>query len=135
MLAPVTYQEKVRYFYEDMRLRGLNPWSDSLPPLKKMPAIYGFLWRCGIECRPPIFASFSSLVLIIGGTFGITYGLTNWLLFWHRDRFGLVGAVVVSVVFGTLLGLMYAGRFRARARKLALPAWESYPEDNMAAGR
>jgi hypothetical protein len=116
----MTHEEKVAFLLNDLSQRGVSKYTVA-PPL------YRLLWRLGLEITPPHFASFWSLTLAMGAFFAIAWGIFMWLFLWRSEDLPAIADVCVSVIAGLLFGMTMAGYYRSRARKLALPPWESYP--------
>jgi uncharacterized protein DUF6404 len=116
----MTHEEKVEFLLNELSQRGVSKYTVA-PPL------YRILWRLGLEAKPPHFASFWSLTFTVGAFFAIAWGIFMWLFFWQGTDFPAVVGVSTSVIAGLLFGMTIAGYYRSRARRLALPRWESYP--------
>lgn len=115
------HKQKVDHLLNDLEQRGVRRFTTA-------PPIHRILWSLGSKTPPPHFASFGSLALIMGLTFGV--GLIVLDFMW-RDRtdmplgWSIVGAAIVGVGFGLFMGTYY----RKKARGLGLPArWEDYPQ-------
>jgi hypothetical protein len=116
----MTHDEKVAFLLNDLGQRGVGK-STVAPPL------YRILWRLGVEATPPLFASFWSTALMMGVWFAIGWGVIMWLFVWRGEDQPAAVFVTVSIVAGVLFGITMAAYYRWRARKLALPRWDSYP--------
>jgi hypothetical protein len=140
----MSHSEKVDYFIDDMRRRGIKP-SSVAPPLFRM------LWALGLKVPPPLFWGFAPLALFMGVLFGFLWGVLMAIFFmiWHfwagtsqgrpLGELLLTGAIrlalvaAAAAVAGVLFGLCMATVGRWKAAKLELPGWEEYP-DGEAAG-
>jgi hypothetical protein len=110
----MTHDEKIAYFLRDMRQKlGLFGQFSAAPP------IYRLLRRLGIKVTPPLFGSFWSLFW----SYGVLY-LGIILIVWSQ---GGHPGFVLSGVFAAAGGAIAAALVRRKARKLALPRWEDYP--------
>jgi hypothetical protein len=114
----MTHDEKVAHLLQELSQRGVSRYTIA-------PPMYRLLWRLGIKVKPPLFASFWSLVVIAGVGYGLLLGIFMWFFVWQsRSVSALVGTVAVAaVLFGLFMSLYY----RWRARRLGLPRWEDYP--------
>lgn len=117
-LGTMTHDEKVAFLLDDLARKGIGRYTVA-------PPIYRLLWRLGIEVKPPLFASFLSLVAITGVGYGVLLGLFMWFFVWQSSPLSDVAgtAALAGVLFGLFMGLYY----RWRARKLGLSRWEDYP--------
>jgi len=109
----MTGSEKLQAMQARMAELGIAP-STAAPPLWKL------LWRMGVEVPPPLFMGFWSVALLMGGFFGVGWGILMWFMMWSRQ--GMAGwvALVAAVVAGVLFGLAMAAYFRHLARKHGL---------------
>ena len=114
------HQAKIAHLLEEFKQRGIGQYTTA-PPL------YRLLWRIGIEAPPPHFASFGSIALLMGLFFGVFWGLVMWFTIWREDDMPIALALTTSAIAGLLFGVIMAAYFRWRARKLALPPWQDYP--------
>ncbi len=125
------HEEKVAYLKQDLAQRGEDVrWA--VTPL------YALLWRRGWMLHPPLFQSFPVLVLTMGGFYGVGMAVffgfmlvgTHQFLVW-QEALGAVLALYMIICFVgglCLFGVPMAAIYRWKARKLALPSWENYPE-------
>lgn len=112
---------KIENYEQQMAASGIGR-STASPPAWRM------LWRFGVQVPPPLFLAFLPLLLILGSTFGLLFGLGTWL-------FGAVGFVDFSLssipmraaFAGLFFGLFMAAYYRNLARKHNLGSWASYP--------
>jgi len=88
--------------------------STAAPPLWKL------LWRMGFAVPPPPFMGFGQITLLMGGFFGVFWGLLMWLITWSRQGVPTWIAVTASVLAGALFGVCMAIYFRRLARKHGL---------------
>jgi hypothetical protein len=116
----MTHEQKIEYLLKDLGQRGVGKYTIA-PPL------YRLLWGLGIEAKPPHFAGFWLLTVVMGLFFGIFWGVVMWLMLWRGQDMPVALAVVTAAIAGLFFGLSMACYYRWRARKLALPAWEDYP--------
>lgn len=96
--------------------RGVRP-STAAPPM------YRLFWKMGLKVPPPLMAGFFSIALLMGGFFGLFWGLVMWALMWARIGMPAAGAVLTSLLAGTLFGLLMAAVLRMQARHKGIPAW------------
>jgi ABC-type branched-subunit amino acid transport system permease subunit len=114
----MTHDEKVAHLLQDLGQKGVGRYTIA-------PLLYRLLWRLGIKVRPPLFASFWSLVVITG----LGYGLLLFVLMWPfvRQTEPVSAVVGTAALAAVLFGLFMAVYYRARAQKLGLQRWEDYP--------
>ena len=82
------------------------------------------LWRLGIDCPPPHLARFWSVFFVCGLFFGLSLGLSMWVVALTSGIYALswipLGAGVAGLSFGFLMATYYAiGR-----KKHRLPLWK-----------
>jgi len=90
------------------------------------PPLFWLLWKLGVEVPPPHMAGFASNSLLMGGFFGVFWGLAMWLLLWGRQGMPLAIVVVAALLAGALFGLAMAWYLRYWARKRAIPRWRDF---------
>ncbi len=127
----MTNDEKITYYLRDMRQKGVRSWTAA-------PPIYRLLWRLGIKVRPPLFASFRSLFwrwaifylcffLLVWWGQGISWGQGSSHFWWWEGGNHSISGLVGCGVGAAICGLVIPAIIRRKARKLALPRWEDYP--------
>lgn len=94
------------------------PDSTAAPPLWKL------FWRMGFAVPPPPFMGTGRITLVMGGFFGVFWGLVMWLILWSRPGMTVWIATAAAAVAGALFGLGMAFYFRRLARKHVLAAWD-----------
>lgn len=86
------------------------------------------LWRLGIDCPPPHFARFWSVLVLSGVYFGIFWGLLMWLFMWLSSTASkslLFGSLPLAACFaGGFFGLGMAIYYAYGRKKYQLPLWE-----------
>jgi uncharacterized protein DUF6404 len=115
----MTHRQKVDRLIADLGKRGVGAFTVA-PPLFRL------LWSLGLEVPPPLFLGFVTLTLLMGGFFGVVWGVFMWLLQWQSGRVPVETAVLNAVGAGLLFGLSMAAYYRWKAVRLGLPSWESY---------
>ena len=114
-----TMNQKIASYVEDMERRGVRR-NTSAPPVFRM------LWRLGVNIPPPLFLSFGALFVLSGSTFGLLWGIFMQLFVWRfiavPTSFGAVGSVACGIAFG----LIFAGYYAWKAKRLQLPRWADY---------
>ena len=114
------HRAKVNHLLDDLERKGVGRFTTA-------PPIYRLLWKLGIDVPPPHFVGFWPLAFGMGLFFAIAWGLLMWLLLWRTQNMPPVIGLVASLLAGLAFGIVMAGYYRWRARKLALPRWEDYP--------
>lgn len=112
----MTFQAKLDVALQMLAATGMRR-SNYAPPL------YRLLWRAGIPIPPPPFAGFGVNLTFFGILFGVLYGTAMWLLVWRQRGMPASGALVAANIAGLLFGVIMAGYWVYRARKLKLPRW------------
>lgn len=115
----MTHSEKIKRLYQHLPKLGISPFT-AAPPL------YRLLWRLGCEVPPPLFLSFSTLALVMGGFFAIGFGLFSWLLLPLESTPSAASIPVVSAFSGILFGLSMAAYYRHITKRASLPSWSEY---------
>lgn len=86
------------------------------------PPLWKLFWRMGFAVPPPPFMGAGRITLVMGGFFGVFWGLVMWLMLWSRQGMTVWIAVTAAAVAGLLFGLCMAFYFRRLARKHGLSA-------------
>ena len=85
------------------------------------------LWRLGIDCPPPHFARFWSVLVLSGVYFGIFWGLLMWLFMWLSSAASkslLFASLPLAACFaGGFFGLGMAIYYAYGRKKYQLPLW------------
>jgi hypothetical protein len=117
--APRTHEEKVDAMIRDLETRGMSAYN-SAPPLFRL------LWKLGLEVPPPLFWSFAGAALVMGGFFGVVWGLMMWLMLWREQMMSPLAAGISSASAGVFFGVVMAAYYSYKRRQLGLPAWKDY---------
>lgn len=100
----------------------------NVPAGMRAPPLHRLLWRMGLRVPPPLLASFSANLLLMGGLFGLLWSVLwqalMWLLF-ELGPFPLAITVGSAVMAGLLFGVMMALLMRYQRRRYQLPAWKT----------
>ncbi|MEK0266565.1 DUF6404 family protein [Stenotrophomonas rhizophila] len=100
----------------------------NVPAGMRAPPLHRLLWRMGLRVPPPLLASFSTNLLLMGGLFGLLWSVLwqalMWLLF-ELGPFPLAITVGSAVMAGLLFGVMMALLMRYQRRRYQLPAWKT----------
>lgn len=100
----------------------------NVPAGMRAPPMHRLLWRMGLRVPPPLLASFSANVLLMGGLFGLLWSVLwqalMWLLF-ELGPFPLAITVGSAVMAGLLFGLLMALLMQYQRRRYRLPAWKT----------
>jgi hypothetical protein len=100
-----------------------------VPRWKNVPAIYRFVWSCGIRIRPPHFASWEANLMLFGGTAGRIGAVGTWLTVTAiRGEMALLRSVVVGAAFAVITGFSAAAHHKREAEDHGLPPWDELPE-------
>ena len=119
----MTNDEKITYYLRDMRQKGVRSWTAA-------PPAYRLLWRLGIKVRPLPFASFWSIFWALAVPYTIYWAIFFLIMWWWNGRYsvtGLVASGVGAACGAAITAAIIAADCRRRARELALPPWEVYP--------
>src|SRR5262245_31158393 len=121
---PSAFVAKVRTVEEELVRRGVRR-SLASPPL------YRLLWRIGLQPRPPLFHSFSTLFCRSSIIFTVSMGTITCALVYLAVRIGLnirppsvPHIFLLTAVGGLAVGLLDGRLITNQARKLGLPEWE-----------
>ena len=90
------------------------------------PPLYRLFWRMGLKVPPPLMTGFWGVALLMGGFFGVFWGLVMWLLMWGRNGMPLALAALLALVAGVLFGLLMAAVLRSQARNKQIPVWKDF---------
>jgi len=100
----------------------------NVPAGMRAPPLHRLLWRMGLRVPPPLLASFSTNLRLMGGLFGllgsVLWQALMWLLF-ELGPFPLAITVGSAVMAGLLFGVMMALLMRYQRRRYQLPAWKT----------
>ncbi|MEN4953262.1 DUF6404 family protein [Stenotrophomonas sp. TWI819] len=100
----------------------------NVPAGMRAPPLHRLLWRMGLRVPPPLLASFSTNLLLMGGLFGLLWSVLwqalMWLLF-ELGPFPLAITVGSAVMAGLLFGLLMALLMQYQRRRYRLPAWKT----------
>jgi len=100
----------------------------NVPAGMRAPPLHRLLWRMGLRVPPPLLASFSTNLLLMGGLFGLLWSVLwqalMWLLF-ELGPFPLAITVGSAVMAGLVFGVMMALLMRYQRRRYQLPAWKT----------
>ena len=111
--------EKIARIQQRMAELGISP-SNAVPPLWKL------LWQSGVDIPPPLFMGFGSIALLMGGFFGVFWGLLMWVIMWSRQGMPTWLVLAAAAMAGVLFGLCMAAYFRHLARRHKLPSWAEF---------
>ena len=90
------------------------------------PPLFRLLWKIGVQVPPPHMAGFGFNALVMGGFFGVLWGMLMWLLLWGRQGMQIWTAVATALMAGLLFGLMMACYLRWSAKKREIPSWQEF---------
>jgi len=102
--------------------KGVRGW-------KRAPAIYRFVWSCGIRLRPPHFASWEANFAFFGGAFGGTMAISSWLAITVVGReHAFLRSAVTAIAAAVVYGFSQAARHKREAENHGLPPWDELLE-------
>ena len=113
----MTYEEKYQAALAELAAAGFRP-KQTHPPLLRL------LHRLGMKTRPPLYNSFWQNTVLLGGYFGLLWGILMYALIWRSNGVGLLGAIIASLLAGLLFGMAMAGFYRYSAKKRGLTPWQ-----------
>lgn len=90
------------------------------------PPLFQLLWKLGVKAPPPLMAGFGFNALVMGGFFGLFWGLIMWGLMWSRQGMPGVLAAGVALMAGLLFGTIMAWYLRRLGRRHGIPAWGDF---------
>ena len=93
------------------------------------PLLFRLLWKCGVRVRPPHFLGFAQIAGVYGTWFACAWGVFMWVLVWSQQGLDLLGVALRSGGAGASFGLMMAWFYTRERREFALPAWESFSQE------
>jgi hypothetical protein len=93
------------------------------------PLLFRLLWTCGVRVRPPHFLGFAQIAVVYGTGFAGAWGVFMWVLVWSQQGLDLPGVALRSGGAGAAFGLMMAWFYTRERREFALPAWESFSQE------
>lgn len=119
MSQEMDFNERLQRAFALLESKGIGKSTYS-PPLFRL------FWKLGIQVPPPHMAGFGFNTLLMGGFFGVFWGLCMWLLLWGRQGMPVVIAAAVALGTGLLFGLVMAWYMRYSARKRGIPSWHEF---------
>ena len=116
----MTNLSKIEIYEQQMVASGVSKGTAS-------PHAWRILWHFGVRIPPPLFLGFLPLLLILGSTFGLLFGLGMWLF----HGIGFIDLSVSSIPMraafaGLFFGLFMAAYYRNLARRHSLGVWAAY---------
>jgi Family of unknown function (DUF6404) len=87
------------------------------------PPLFQIMWRMGADVPPPHFVGFAAITLLMGGFFGVLWGLFMWFVLWSGSGASIGLAVFASSFAGLAFGLCMAAYYSYGRRKHKLPRW------------
>ena len=93
------------------------------------PLLFRLLWKCGVRVRPPHFLGFAQIAGVYGTGFACAWGVFMWVLVWSQQGLDFQGVALRSAGAGAAFGLMMAWFYTRERREFALPAWESFSQE------
>ncbi|MFL6634365.1 MAG: DUF6404 family protein [Massilia sp.] len=93
------------------------------------PLLFRLLWACGVRVRPPHFLGFVHIALVYGAWFACAWGVSMWWMVWSQQGLGIAGVALRSGGAGAAFGLTMAWFYTRERREFALPAWESFSQE------
>jgi hypothetical protein len=118
--SDLTWNKKLDLFLIDMDKRGVGR-------LTAAPPVYRFLWKVGIKIPPPLFASLLWNAIFMSTYFFLMSEVVIRILFYGSSA----GPVYIPVLLGLLAGNLTAIITSVQKRRLRLPKWPRYLEQNL----
>ncbi len=117
------HRQKIKIMCDDFARRGLRKrWCT--------PPTYWLLWKLNIPIRPPYFQSFIQLMLFNGFVIALLLFCFSAPFYWSKS---LLLPLLISIISGTISGIIIAQATRKRAKSLNLPSWKEYGESERTA--
>ena len=89
------------------------------------PPLLRLFWYLGIPVPPPHFAPMGWTALVLGATFGPSWGLMMWFFFWRDQGLSALSATGASILAGGAFGVSMSVYYAWGKRKYNLPSWKS----------
>lgn len=115
----MTFDEKVRSLQIHLAAYRIKAGASA-------PLLWRLMWKLGLKVPPPHFLRFLPLALICGSFFALSWGLTMYLILWRAQQLPLHMVLGAPLLAGLMFGITMAFVFRRQARRLKLPAWDTY---------
>ena len=116
----MNHDEKLSYFFEDLRPLGIKR-------LNASPPSYWLMWKLGFKLTPPHFAKFSLVFIHMAAAWLIFYGTLSWFLIWKTKDIAISNFFLMLFLSASAMGLIVAFFYRRQAKKLGLSSWSRYP--------
>lgn len=88
------------------------------------PPLVRLLWKTGINIPPPLFAPFWLNTSVMGGLFGVLWGIIMCFTLWSDTGVSVSDAVKHSALAGLLFGLLMATFYLCSQIAYKLPEWD-----------
>jgi hypothetical protein len=93
------------------------------------PLLFRLLWKLGVRVRPPHFLGFAPVAVVYGTGFACAWGVFMWVLVWSQQGLDFHGVALRSAGAGAAFGGVIAWLYARERREFALPAWESFSQE------
>jgi len=91
------------------------------------PPIFRLLWLLGIPVLPPLFLSFTALMIFSGGLFAAGWGSIMHFFVWTDAS--LVIQLGAPFITGAMFGLVLSTIYKLKSKALQLPSWKEYSKE------
>lgn len=112
----MSFEEKYQRAIKELESTKILQWNYN-PPLIKL------LHQLGAKVPPPHYNSFFGNTVLMGGFFGITWGLVMYLLVWTKQQMPVHSAILLALGTGLFFGVTMAAYFKFSATKNKLTQW------------
>ncbi|EIO3971440.1 DUF6404 family protein [Vibrio vulnificus] len=115
------YEAKLQLAHKELNDKGV--WKSNYnPPIAK------WLRKLGMCFPPPYYQSYFANVMLCVTFFAPVWGIFQWFFVWNELGKPVLEAVFISLLAGTLFGLVMATFYYIRRKQLNLTDWGSLGE-------
>ncbi|SPJ29666.1 DUF6404 family protein [Falsiruegeria mediterranea] len=111
------YQQKLDRSQQELRVRGAERHA-------RLPWLFRLFQKLGFEPIPPLYRSFLRNFVGTAAYFSPVWGGLMYFAAWRYTGLHPHIMIATSLFAGVLFGLMMAGYFYMKQRKLNLTAWD-----------
>ena len=113
----MSFEEKYQRAIKELESTKILRWNYN-PPLIKL------LHKLGAKVPPPHYNSFFGNTLLMGGHFGIAWGLFMYISIWRNQHMPAQTAILTAAGAGLFFGIFMAIYFKFSANKNRLNQWK-----------